>query len=211
MYPELEQFEQLRLEFDEQISQLQKQQKALEQEKAALTRQYNEALSRVVYEHDPESAVKMARLKEEQQEVNTRLKETKLEIEEAQVRKKERLTGVLDALKKGRDREIAAARRKMMTKKEELKRFRAEYLLFIQQIAEIRQYARDVDRAFKKTAKTITPQFDQEPFSFPHLNLHNPYGKEEALGILETEVQQVYRSGKLPEWVEAYTGSNAGK
>lgn len=206
MYPELQQFKQIKQDYESRMEQLKERQKQLEKEKAETSRRYNKTLSKVVYEGDSDSAIELAEQKKRSNELVQELSNVKEEFEQLRVAKNERLKNMIPSLKEGRDRELQAAERHMQTKKDDLRRYRAEYLLLIQQLYEIRKYAQDVGTEFKKTVKPLTHEFEYESFTLPGVNLHNPFGEEEALGILETEVQQVYKTGKLPDWVEKYTG-----
>jgi hypothetical protein len=205
MYPELDQFENIKNEYDTETEQLKEKQKTLENRKAIATQQYNKTLTKVVYDGDRESAVELTELKHETQELVRQLKEVKEQIEQIRLTKHERLKSLLPSLKEGRDREVEAAAKHLRSKKDDLRRYRAEYLLLIQQLYEIRKYTFDIDTVFKKTAKTMTHEYEHGTLSLPNINLHNPYGVEDALGILESEVQQVYKTGKLPAWVVHYS------
>lgn len=208
MYPELQQFQQIEKDYEAYIQQLKDEQKQLEEKKVETSQQYNKTLSKVIYENDSDSAIKLAELKDQSNEVAEKLEETKRNIEQKRVAKKERLEHMIVSLKTGRDREFEAVDKHMEAKKEDLLRYRADYLLLIQQLYEIRQYAQDVDTSFKKTVKPLSHEFEYDSSVLPSVNLHNPFGKEEALGIMETEVQQVYNTGRLPEWVEGYASSS---
>lgn len=205
MYPELDQFEQIKLEYETEISRLKEKQKTIEARKAQASQQYNKTLSKVVYDGDKESAVELADLKQETKQLSTELEQVREQVEELRVGKNERLSSLLPTVKQGRDREIDAVTKHLRSKKDDLRRYRAEYLLLIQQLYEIRKYAFDVDTIFKKTAKTMTHEYERDTLSLPNINLHNPYGVEDALGILESEVQQVYKTGRLPSWVSYYS------
>ncbi|HET7579877.1 MAG TPA: hypothetical protein VFK33_11410 [Bacillales bacterium] len=205
MYPELQQFKKIEQEYETEIERLKQRQKQLQEEKAEASRQYNKVLSRVVYEGDSDSAVELAERKKESNDKAQELKDVKEKIEQLRVSRNERLENMIPSLKEGRDREYQAAGKHMQTKKEDLLRYRAEYLMLIQQLYDIRKYAQNVDTAFKKTVKPFTHEYDYESSALPDVNLHNPFGAEDAHGILETEVQQVYKTGKLPEWVERYS------
>ncbi|HEX7065817.1 MAG TPA: hypothetical protein VF199_12175 [Bacillales bacterium] len=204
MYPELQQFEQIKQDYESRIEQLKDRQKQLQKEKADASRQYNKTLSKVVYEGDSDSAVELAERKKASNEIEQELKDTRENIEQLQESKKERLQNLVSSLKDGRDREFGAAGKHMKAKKDDLLRFRAEYLMLIQQLYEIRKYAQNVDTAFKKTVKPLTHDYEYESMTLPTVNLHNPFGEEEALGILETEVQRVYKTGELPDWVKDF-------
>lgn len=205
MYPELDQFNQIKQEYENQIEQLKERQKSLQKEKAEASRQYNKVLSKVVYDGDSDSAIELAEKKNVTKELEQEFKNNKEQIEQLQRSKNERLSNLLSSLKEGRDREFDAAEKHMKKKKEDLLRYRAEYLLLIQQLYEIRKYAQEVDTVFKKTVKPLTHDYEYVSQSLPAVNLHNPFGEEDALGILETEVQQVYKTGKLPDWVKEYS------
>ncbi|HET7658411.1 MAG TPA: hypothetical protein VFK37_08965 [Bacillales bacterium] len=205
MYPELQQFEQIQQDYESQIEQLKDRQKQLQKEKAEASRQYNKTLSKVVYEGDSDSAVELAERKKASNEIEQELKDTRENIEQLQESKKERLQNLVSSLKEGRDREFGAADKHMKTKKDDLLRFRAEYLMLIQQLYDIRKYAQNVDTAFKKTVKPLTHDYEYDSQALPAVNLHNPFGEEDALGILETEVQMVYKTGELPDWAKDYT------
>lgn len=205
MYPELDQFNQIKQEYENQIEQLKERQKSLQKEKAEASRQYNKVLSKVVYDGDSDSAIELAEKKNVTKELEQEFKNNKEQIEQLQRSKNERLSNLLSSLKEGRDREFDAAEKHMKKKKEDLLRYRAEYLLLIQQLYEIRKYAQEVDTVFKKTVKPLTHDYEYVSQSLPAVNLHNPFGEEDPLGILETEVQQVYKTGKLPDWVKEYS------
>lgn len=205
MYPELQQFKRIEQEYVAEIERLQERRKQLQEEKAEASRQYNKALSKVVYDGDSDSAIELAERKKDSSEVTRELKSVKENIDQLTASKKDRLENMLPSLKEGRDREFQAAGKHMHKKKEDLLHYRAEYLLLIQQLYEIRKYAQEVDTAFKKTAKVFTHEYEYVSDHLPDVNLHNPFGEENAYGILEREVQQVYKTGRLPEWVKDYS------
>lgn len=205
MYPELEQFQRIEEEYNSEIERLQERKKQLQEEKAEASRQYNKALSKVVYDRDSDSALELAERKKESTEISAELKKVKEKIEHLTSSKKDRLENMLPSLKEGRDREFQAARNHMRKKKDDLLRYRADYLMLIQQMYDVRKYAQDVDTIFKKTAKRFTHEYEYMTEPLPDVNLHNPFGEEEAYGIIEREVQQVYKTGKLPEWVRNYS------
>ncbi|HET7656826.1 MAG TPA: hypothetical protein VFK37_00910 [Bacillales bacterium] len=205
MYPELQQFHKIKTEYESEIERLEERKKQLQEEKAEASRQYNKTLSKVVYEGDSDSAVELAERKKASTEIAEELKSVKEEVDHLKVTMDERLESMIASVKEGRDREFGAAEKQMQLKKEDLMRYRAEYLMLIQQLFDIRRYAQDVDTEFKKTIKPYTHEFDYETLTLPDVNLHNPYAAEDAVGILETEVQHVYKTGKLPNWVGEYT------
>lgn len=204
MYPELNQFQQIKQDYEKQLEQLKLRQKQLEKQKAETSQKYNKTLSKVVYDGDSDSAIELAELKKKSVEVAQELKDTKENIEHIRVTKNDRLKHMIPSLKEGRNREFHAAGKHLQAKKDDLHRYRAEYLLLIQQLYDIRKYAKDVDSSFQKTIKPFTHGLEYESLPLPSVNLHNPFGEDDAVGILETEVQQVYKTGKLPEWVKQY-------
>ncbi|HET7626881.1 MAG TPA: hypothetical protein VFK44_00650 [Bacillales bacterium] len=205
MYPELEQFHRIEKEYNDKIAALEEELKQLHEDKAEASRQYNKALSKVVYERDSDSAVELAERKKASDALNEEMKETQGKIEQLRNSRDERLQNMVASLKEGRDREFDAALKNIESKKEELRRFRAEYLLLIQQLHQTRKYAQDVDAAFKKTVKPLTTEFEHESRTLPHVNLHNPFAEDEPHGVLEKDADQVYKTGKVPDWIESYS------
>lgn len=204
MYPEMQQFQRIKSEYESEIVKLEERKKQLQEEKAEASRQYNKTLSKVVYEGDSDSAVELAKRKKASTEIAEELKQVKEEVNHLRVTMDERLKNMISSVKEGRDREFGAAEKQMQLKKEDLMRFRAEYLMLIQQLYDIRKYALDVDTAFRKTLKPFTHEFEYETLHLPDVNLHNPFGEDDVVGILEKEVQQVYKTGHLPTWVREY-------
>ena len=205
MYPEMQQFHKIKSEYENEIARLEERKKQLQEEKAEASRRYNKTLSKVVYEGDSDSAVELAERKKASTEIAEELKQVKDEVDHLRATMGERLKSMVLSLKDGRDREFGAAEKQMQLKKEDLMRFRAEYLMLIQQLYDIRKYALDIDTQFRKTVKPYTHEFEYESFSLPDVNLHNPFGEDDVVGILEKEVQQVYKTGQLPNWVRNYT------
>jgi len=205
MYPEMQQFYKIKSEYEDEIARLEERRKQLQEEKAEASRRYNKTLSKVVYEGDSDSAVELAERKKASAEIAEELNRVKEEADHLRAAMDERLKSMIASLKEGRDREFGAAEKQMQLKKEDLQRYRAEYLMLIQQLYDIRRFAQDVDTEFKRTVKPFTHEFEYESSPLPDVNLHNPFAEDDAAGIIETEVQQVYKTGKLPGWVSEYT------
>ncbi|MGO4888760.1 hypothetical protein ACJ2A9_13440 [Anaerobacillus sp. MEB173] len=183
MYPEIKHFNSIKQEYDDKLAVLYKKREQIEQK-----------IARVNIINNERSLTK-------------KIKNINDEILDINKSKNQRLQKLVPYLLAGKQREVAAATKKFTQMSKDIIRFRAEYLLLIQQLYEVQQYAQDIETAFKDSLESIEtdPQQIDINIDLLEINLHDPiHPNNPPLGILEKEVQQVYKTGKLPEWLHSY-------
>jgi prefoldin subunit 5 len=86
----------------------------------------------------------------------------------------------------------------------DLRRKRAEYLLFVAELNEHKRKAQEIQYEFENICNRLGVP-NNTRLNIPVLNLFSTHdGADKALGVLQNEVLLAYQTGSLPLWVQYY-------
>ncbi|KJS20291.1 MAG: hypothetical protein VR72_15115 [Clostridiaceae bacterium BRH_c20a] len=135
------------------------------------------------------------------------LKLTEDKIELVKEKKQKELRILLNDAKIGMDRELKFEREKLDDMVKDLRKLKAEYLMFVLLLHSRVVKIQDIRRGFLAASHKINCRdFDRGYFSLiPEINLTSTHsGIDKPVGILEREFVEAYKFGRVQPWVKLY-------
>jgi acylphosphatase len=205
MFKELEQFNAVTEKVNGKLFDLQQEKQQKEAEKGESDRAYRQMLNDDTMGEAKHTTAEITKSKRKSEDLDRDIRDVQDRIDVIIMGRDEKLKDLVPALKNGRDREVGSAVDEMRVKMEELREYRAQYMLKVKEIHDAKRRVREIDSEFKSAARLITNEYDREFVHYPATNLFDTTsGDDKALGILQREVDQVISTGILPPWIQYY-------
>ncbi|MCF6136268.1 hypothetical protein [Pseudalkalibacillus berkeleyi] len=200
MYPELEKYNQIKQQYEKQLSRLKLDQNDLEEEKETMLNQYEELLSKVSAQqkaHSPDRE-SLTGLRSEIQQLTEELGDVMEESSHLSRAQKERLNEWMSPLEKGLEREVLAAKQHLKLKKEEFQQYRSEMLLLLQQVYEIEEYIHEIHHSYSEACAEYLSKQDKQKLQLQAIDVRQD--AKQMLEELQEDLDYVSENGKMPEW-----------
>ncbi|TLS38137.1 hypothetical protein [Pseudalkalibacillus caeni] len=189
VFPEYNRFIEVNQSYEYQIGKIEKLEMRLKQNRQELLAKMNDRGSK-------------ASPGDELKKINWRIQDLNEQKEELKKERQNRLNDLFFAVKAGEKREMDAALKHVEKKKRELRRMKAEYLYQIQQLEQMNAYANKVKEQVERLEKdSFEVKLGKSPIPFELLSKQ----ERNELAIRNEEIERVYISGKLPDWVKKIT------
>ena len=208
MFRELyEKFNDTNIHYQSKIEELYKERRELEQklinEKEAYERMVLKEVESSRKRNQSDASMMMRKGVEE---IEKQIKDMDYRIELIQQTKVAKLKKMLSEMKKAHDLAVKESSNEIEKRKVEALERRCQYLLFIRNLNEPYQAARDIHSQFINAAHIAgVSDYDRESISMPTLNLTGQYGQtHEHLAPLQHEILEAYRLGRVPFFVKLY-------
>jgi hypothetical protein len=117
----------------------------------------------------------------------------------------ERLRQELPEMRKEYDRKMAERRAEFDAKVKDMRRMKAEYLLFLRDFGRLSNEMREIHDRFVENARLVSNEYEKWRFTPPTVNLFNDYeGQDKMNAPTEREIYNAFHRGIVPAWVLQY-------
>ena len=126
-------------------------------------------------------------------------------IETLRDNRNEQLRKFLPKIAEECDAEIREIVQQVNESAEELRKFKAEFLIAVLELNKLYRAAQEKRSRLVNIAHMVgSNEYDRGSISMPLLNMTSTYEPDKALAPLQYEVEKAYKTGVLPSWVEWY-------
>ena len=191
-------------QFDEQMQSFVEKRSQFERDLCDARNRFNALLAEDIEKQSKQTSVELAKVKKEIDSLELELSMMTKRIEIVAANKEKALKELFPRLVAERDEAVRQACEAILEACPQLKKQRAELLLFLKSLHEMSVDAREMHRDVESIANTLGIDYHAR-FSLPSLPLFaNQSGVDQNLIALQHEVTDAYFSGKVPYFVAYY-------
>ncbi|MED1917508.1 hypothetical protein P4V64_19480 [Bacillus thuringiensis] len=183
------------------LRELRKKQEELTEQLQTLSGEHTKMLADEAF-GQPVTPKELTTKKADIEKVEKEIAAVEQQISAIEQTKRERLREEVPALYQEFREKMTQKEDEFKSKSEELRKKKAEYLLYLRDFGMVTKEMRDIHETFKYMARHATDEYESLRFTVPYVNLFdNSSGDDKMNAPINREIIAAYEDGKVPHWV----------